>query len=343
MTGLVWTEIDRGTLQLPQEAEKSVFDADVAHWSQNLQLWDGWSYLSESATRLGIRLLLVKGVAIESRFFSRTGERPCSDLDVLVDEAGIAQLEDLLAGLSVEPETAKRTARLAQRGIIQSATAYAGTAPVDLHFDLLKTGLPAVDPGAFWDTAVTATGPVGSYRTLGPETSLLQLLIHLNRDRFRRLLGYVDIQRIVASNLVEWSRFWSIAHREGLEVIASESLRAVGETLQLAVGQLPRGRLVRRTVWRFAWPNRIRLRGRDSLFRFGRRAQILFPFLTVSRERDAFTATIRRLFPDREHLAYLHREDPTRPYLLDLVRARRDDLISRLRSRRELNRRSRTS
>jgi hypothetical protein len=147
--------------------------------------------------------------------------------------------------------------------------------------------------------------------------------VHLNRDRFRMLIGYVDIHRLVSSGRVDWDLFWDYARLEGLDEVALEILKAVEMVLPLEVALPTRPRAsLRAYVWRLAWSQSTRLTGRSGRYRFGRRAQILLPFLCKGRVIDALGLLLRRLVPSRELLLFKHEDLSDGPYLPLLFRAR---------------------
>ena len=326
MTGLVWTQVDRGRLDVGAEHHQALFEADIAHWAHNARLWSVWRSVAEAGSRLGIEMAVIKGIALESRFFDRTGERPCTDLDVLIDPSGVERLEGLLLELGVGPDRAARSARLVKAGRIQSVPIWVDDVSVDLHADLFKLGFASRDPDAIWSSVETIAGDEGPIRSIDAAVSLLHVLIHLNRDRFRRLLGYVDIHRVANSELVDWDRFWAHARREGLESIAHEVLIAVDQVVPLQVPGLGnRPTTLRGWVWRRFWPPQTRLTGREGRYRFGRRAQIVLPLLCKGRALEAIACLSKSLFPPAELLAYNHPGLAEAPYLLRLARARTDD------------------
>ena len=323
MTGVVWSAVDNGNLSIGEHERHTLFEADIAHWAHNVRLWETWRKVNEAGSNLGIGLAVIKGIALESRYYARTGERPCTDLDLLIDPGSVERIEDLLLALEVEPRWAALSARMVNDGRIQSVPITVDGVSVDLHADLFKLGFGSRDPHAIWASVQTIQGPEGSLQTIDSALTLLHLLVHLNRDRFRRLLGYVDIQRIANSGSVAWDRFWEHARRQGLVSIAREVLGATNDVLAIkAPGVGDRLWTMRGMVWRWLWPPSTRLTGRQGRHRFGRRAQIFLPLLCKGRALEALTWLSRGLLPPSEFLTYNHPGLPDGPYLWRLTRAR---------------------
>lgn len=323
MSGLVWTYVDRGLIELPLHGRQSLFETDLAHWAHNVRLWAAWRALTDLGSRVGVEMALFKGVAVESRFYQRTGERPCSDIDVLIAPEQTDKIEELLEALVFDRHLIAPTGRLVRSGRIQSVLAELDGVSVDVHVDLFKLGFASKHPDLIWAEVEQVEGSEGTYRTIEPALSLLHLLLHLNRDRFRRLLGYVDIRLIAVSGLVDWDRFWHHARREGLESIAREVLAAVGDVLPLPTSALRgSGVSVRALAWRRLWPPSTRLKGRSGRYRFSRRAQLFLPFLCRGRSAEAFALLLRHVLPPAELVDYHHRNVTKGPYLLRLVKGR---------------------
>lgn len=329
MSGLVWTYVEKGLIELPVLERKALFETDLAHWAHNERLWSGWRAMTDLGSAIGVEMALFKGVAVESRFYRRTGERPCSDIDVLISPEQTHRIEAILDALDFDRGMIARTGRLIRSGRIQSVLAEIDGVPVDLHVDLFKLGFGSRNPQSIWAGVEEYEGSGRIYQTIEPALSLLHLLVHLNRDRFRRLLGYVDVYVIASSGLVDWDRFWQHARREGLESIASEVLRAVHEVIPLIVPATPNtwsprawAWSPRAWAWRRLWPPSSRLSGHMGQFRFSRRAQFFLPFLCKGRTREAIALLGSRLLPPAELVDFHHPNVVAGPYLWRLVRGR---------------------
>jgi hypothetical protein len=168
---------------------------------------------------------------------------------------------------------------LATQGVVQTVTLKIDDIEVDLHVDLFKTGLPTLQAFAIWDAAPRFELPGGTeVPVLDSAAALFHFLIHLNKDRFQRLLGYADIVRIVDSG-IDWDRLVALAAGEGLSTPTLAALQVVYSDVGLPHPQdAPVRSGPRSWLWRLIWRHRIRLRGLEGRRRF-RRRQLLIPAL----------------------------------------------------------------
>lgn len=141
-------------------------------------------------------------------------------------------------------------------------------------------------------------------RALDPETSLVHFLLHLTKDRFRFLLGFVDIARILERETLDHAFIDGFVRAEGLEVHYQLALEVVAHTLGSDVGdgRGAGGRVnrsphnARAVLWRIVWRPAIRLQGELGAVRF-RSRQLWIPLTARGRWGPALRHLARRLFP----------------------------------------------
>lgn len=322
MTGLLWTRMAEGEFSLGDDDRRWLARHESMTWARHQMLWESLDGVITHLTSMGVSVLTFKGVAAEARWYDRMGERPCYDLDILVAPHDRHRFGEVLQALQPDHPLAGRIQPLLDRGLIQSVPlSFKGT-PVDLHGDLFKLGIPCRQPERVWERAVplsAASHP--TVRVLDPELALINFLLHLTKDRFRYLLGFVDVQRIVTREELDWSFIDDFLHREGLEAHVYRALEAVLDTLELPVPRHASGPGWRTRAWAILWRPDIRLRGNLGRFRFRRRGQWVLPFTARGRVREAARWWLRRLFPPTPLLNYVHPR--TRgPYLWRLVSGR---------------------
>lgn len=230
-----------------------------------------WSLLESSVGRLveaGIEVASLKGPTAEARWYARPGERPSSDVDLWLSPYQVDRAGDALRLLQPDHPWEPFFDELAAQGRVQTVTLDVGGVEVDLHLDLLKTGLTTRQSTLYWDACEWWDLSGGMrVRVLDPTTSLLLFLVHLNKDRFQRLLGYADVVRVVNSG-ADLDRLRVYATREGLGASVGASLGAVSTDLGMAWLDMPPGS----RTWRAVWRRSIRLRGSEGRRRFRRRA-----------------------------------------------------------------------
>jgi hypothetical protein len=143
---------------------------------------------------------------------------------------------------------------------------------------------------------------------LDPECSYIHFLVHLNKDRFRRLLGFVDLARVYQQEDLDHAAIQRLVSADGIEVSVSGAWNVVRSTLGLDAPNHIRAGLTRSLIWQIAWHPSIRLRATESAFRF-RHRQWLIPGLGRGRAVETLRCWLRTSwFPPPELLAYLHSE-----------------------------------
>jgi Uncharacterised nucleotidyltransferase len=316
LTGLLWTWARTHVSDVELKTELAQNDLYVqAH------LVRVWKVLEESVARLaavGIEVATIKGVTAEARWYGRRGERPCSDVDLLLSPWQLDRASEAVQLLEPEHPWVSYAGHLAATGRIQAVTTRVDGLEVDLHLDLLKLGIPTRQSQDVWHLTSSYVLPGGSsVRVLDETTALAHLLVHLNKDRFQRLLGYADIARVIASGRVDWERLERFVVYEGIGPSTLRTLEVVVNELSLPWPiELRRPQGLRVRVWNVIWPSHIRLRGIEGRLRF-RRRQDWLALLARGRMREAMRWWFRDLWPPATVVAIRYAEIPG-PYIWKL-------------------------
>jgi hypothetical protein len=334
LTGLLWSWARNRAVDGELKSELARSDLHVqAH------LLRVWGVLDEAVTRLaaaGIEVATIKGVTTEARWYGRRGERPCSDVDLWLAPHQLDRAADALRILEPEHPWVGLVGQLAVTGRVQAVTTRVDGLEVDLHFDLLKLGIPTRQNAEAWSR--TTSHPLsrgGSVKVLDATTALAHLLVHLNKDRFQRLLGYADVARVIAGGDVDWVRLAHFADREGIAAPMLCTLGAVLDELSLPwPAELQRPGGVRAWTWRRLWPPSIRLRGTEGRLRY-RRRQDLIALMARGRAREAVAWWLRDVWPPPDVVTARYREFRG-PYLWKLLRGRARAVAVTRATRREM-------
>lgn len=335
MSGLLQSALAGSPGTIPGDAANRLAEADVRQWARNRMVGAVAGRFVALAGGLGIPVALVKGVALEGIAYTRTGERPTWDVDVVVHPDGIPRVEQLVATAQPHHPLLPHLASLVEGGHLQSIDLVYGGLPVDVHLDPLKLELIRTRrPEAWWERMRTVEREGAPLPTFDAGAALVLALLHLNKDRFRYLLGYADVARLLP--LVEdWDWVAHTLEREGLATPLWSTLTVVEETLDIRSPVAAPAGLTRTRLWRAAWPTGVRLLGAPAGVRY-RYRQFLIPFTGNGRSREALKAWLRRLAPPKPLLDAYY---PGRgPYLWKLVVGRVSRRIRRLRQRREATR-----
>jgi hypothetical protein len=268
------------------------------------QLREALAIVARRGAAISVEFATFKGVSAAERWYERPGERSMSDLDLLVapgDRARVDAIAHALApSTALDPRDLEgvRTGRLPGLNLVlevdPAEAASAGQrVAVDLHFDLLKYGIPDRQGDEIW--ARTRTWQVAegvAVRVLDPEVAIVQLLVHANRDRLRDLHDYADFARLLAREHIDWDFVHEFVAREGIDVPVYCSLDAITAGLGLPSIPHPPVEGWRPALWRRLWPEQERLAAGDPT-RGERRRRRFLAVMVRGRAMEGVTAWIR--------------------------------------------------
>jgi hypothetical protein len=326
MAGLLWSWGKDQALSAERRAWLLKFDLGVQAHLEHL-----WGVLEDVTARFaeaGLEVATLKGVLTGVRWYERPTERPCSDIDLWLSPAQLHRATEAAALVQPDHPWIPHLGDLVTAGRLQAVTLRVDDVDIDLHFDPIKLGIPTRGLPELWDrTVVVGTPTGGALRTLDDTTTLLHFALHLNKDRFQRLLGYADVVRVARNGDIDWHRLRRDARREGIEFAVLGTLAVVADDLGLPpLGPVPRPRGPRSVVWRLLWRRSIRLRGHEGRLRF-RMRQNWLAVLAVGRGGEAIWWWLRELWPPEGAVTVRYGEIEG-PYLYRLT-------LGRLRAARE--------
>ena len=328
--GILKTAMDQG-LPVESDAAIELNKIDALGWARNRMLLDACSEIAQIAAQLGIDVFVIKGIAIEARWYSRLGERPAWDIDLVLAPWHRDRVGELLATLQPRHTLLNDPSEL-QSTRLQSIDLGFHSLPVDLHLDPLKLEVAAThDAGILFENASSlSTAADHPIRVLGTEASLVLAALHLNKDRFRYLLGYVDLVRILADTSLDLDRAVGLAEALGLGRSFRSTIAAAHVDLQLTP---PAGFELNDRMWNRTWPPSIRMLGAEGQDRF-RYRQFLLPLLEGGRWSEVLIASWHRFFPSPYQL-WRNFPNEKGSYLGRLIRGRIRQRLTRLRRRRQ--------
>jgi hypothetical protein len=299
MTGLLLTALaDRPPADA--DARRQLVEHVQRSREQHERLWQTLQRAVKRLAELDIEVATLKGVTAEARWYDSVGERPCRDVDLLLGPLDVHRTTEVIRAIEPSHPLATVAQPWIDRGTMQAATLTVDGVPVDIHVDPLKLGVRLRQRELVWDrTGQVPLPDGGSVRVLDPELSLILFLLHLNKDRFRYLLGFVDVRRVIERETIDWGFVARFLAAEGLTVPAAQSLAVVAETLRLDVPALPRSPGLRSRIWDVVWRPSIRLRAEEGRRRYRKRQELL-PFLCAGRSREGLVNAWRVLLPPRE-------------------------------------------
>ena len=322
MNGLLWRSVQRGQLEVSDDVRRKLAMESVHTEMRHTGIWDALTGAVGRLAAAGIEVATFKGVAAERRWYEGVGDRPCWDVDLLLAPHQLDRAREAVELIHPGHRMAATIQDLVDGWDMQGIPLKFGTTEIDLHFDLFKFGYPGRQPDVIWERTVPLTLDDGSsIRVLDPEVSLVHFLYHLNRDKFKRLLGYTDIARVLSDQSLDRGYVHAFVAAEGLSTQFAMALRAVTETLELPDEgvRIPAGWRAR--VWRLAWRPSTRLLGLAAEVRFLRRGALVLPVLVQGRVLDTLRYWLHRLFPPSAAVDLKH-PNTKGPYLWRLISGR---------------------
>lgn len=305
MVGLLRSQVMTGEL-MGMDLPEWVFSHDLVTRAHHRRLWATLDRLGQRLGDHGIEVAIMKGVAAEARWYDRQGERPCADLDLLIAPHHRHRVGRAVGLIQPDHPLRPCVQDLVERGLLQSVELETEDGTwIDLHVDALKLGVPS-QRGLIWDRCLAVELPGdgrGTVRALDAETSFVHFLLHLTKDRFRFLLGFVDIAHILERESLDFAFVEHFVRAEGLEVHYASALDVVTSTLGLEPGTRARPTGVRAGLWRVVWHPSIRLQGELGVVRF-RHRQVWIPLMARGRLRPALCFAARRLVPSPTLVEY---------------------------------------
>jgi hypothetical protein len=304
MGGLLWSRSAAGAIDGPVGWRERLAGADLATRTRHRRLWQTLEDVSALLAAHDIEVAAFKGVTAEQRWYERMGDRPCADLDLLIHPDHRDRIDAAIEILQPGHPLTGRAHGLSARGDMYCVELTTEGTAIDLHTDAFKLGLPS-RRDVLWSRTVEIDAPGGGkVRAFDAEASLVHFAVHLTKDRFRWLLGYADVARLLAVSDLdrEFVAWW--VEREGLDVHYRSALETVARTLDVDLPKgTAQGRGPRSIVWNAVWRPSIRLRGEEGLVRF-RHRQLWVTVLARGPVSAKARFLARAVFPSRELVAY---------------------------------------
>jgi hypothetical protein len=319
MWGLLHSWADEaGKLVGPEGARLT--SLDTQQWARNRLLTATAGRVTAVAGSLGLPVAFIKGVTFEAQIYARQGERPTTDLDIVVAPGHAIQVVDLVETLYPDHRWLPNLHGLITGGHIQSIDLVTDGIPIDLHLDPLKLEIvDARHPEALWERTTMVEVAGTPLPCFDMEVNLALALLHLNKDRFCYLLGYADVARLL-DRIEDWSWIDALAVSEGLTTPMMATLATVTEELGIPADRVPSLRGLRGGLWRVLWPERIRLMGAPGRVRY-RYRQMFIPVTGTGRISEVARGWLKRVFPPQALLDAYY-PDVKGPYPWKLVAAR---------------------
>lgn len=219
------------------------------HWGGNHQRLRRLGEVVDVLEAAGVRVAVLKGAALAPRLYEGLGERPFSDLDLLVDPAQVPAAAAALGTLGFEPDPPRHLDDLELR---HAATFRAPPGPaVDLHWNLLKFSVPpALTPHLL---AASPRVDLGGFEAgvLAPADHLFHALVHgVDRPESTAPKWALDAALWIQSppEAIDWERLVQLTLDFRQVHVVEQGLGYLAEDLGLAVPEAVRARLAERPL-----------------------------------------------------------------------------------------------
>ena len=261
----------------------------------------------------GVRVIVLKGVALATLVYSDPNVRPSQDIDLLCREEDYRKVRDTLVslGYDTDADPTLPVRRADHEGYFDRHFFNPdGLVHVELHLDSLKLGVRPRHSDSIWLRTRHLEIEDVPALALGLEDQVLTLSVHLHRHGFNRLIWFMDIDLLIRryADELDWGMVMGEAKAEGAQASLWYTLRLLRQMLgapipEKVMADLRPNPWIR---WTFAriWPE---LRVLDLESRTRRRAVqfsiseswrgVIPSLLLMGRRRDKMGILMRRRLP----------------------------------------------
>jgi hypothetical protein len=294
LTGLLWSRVRDGEVELPREQALTLAAVDVAQREHHAALESALIRATRLLDEQGISSATFKGVRAEHRWYERVGDRPCRDVDLVLCPDDVRRLGAAVDLLDPHYRLRAGLDRRVELGVQQAATVSFDGVTIDLHVEVPKFGVPSRSRDLVWRHAITHRSDEGAeVRVLDAEGQLFAFLTHVVKDRFARMLNYVDVFRIATQKDLDWDAVRAIARADSLEAPLARALGVVAATLEVELETPMRPPLMPSPSWSILCRENARLTGSQPR----PRSLLLMPLVIPGRRREVLRSLVRRAVP----------------------------------------------
>jgi hypothetical protein len=179
-------------------------------------------------------VVVLKGPALADTIYPDPGLRVYGDIDILIHETDLAVTSEMLRRRGyLEEHEDEGAHRLHQcHGIFQRRFRQPESGHViEVHCDHLQIGLEPKSMDEIWSSAEEHSFGVATARVLERHDLFVQLCVHLFRHGFDRLAWFKDLDLLVRSGTLDWTRIEAKAREQGCRDSVSYSLRLLRKVL----------------------------------------------------------------------------------------------------------------
>jgi len=219
---------DLGFPGVPEAVQAELKGLYLANAFHNQLLAEELARLLRLLGEAGIRVVPLKGVTLAQSLYGDVGTRVCSDIDILVPPANVAQAIDLILasgyGTECDPYFSKLALRHG-RHFNASREGRGASFVVELHWMLIQHCAKDDDAvSELWAEARPQSFFGVPALDLTPEWEFLYVSIHAADHEWQMLKWLVDIHQLASSDSVDWQKAMAKAKRLELDRLIPQAL-----------------------------------------------------------------------------------------------------------------------
>jgi hypothetical protein len=255
VTAFVLRAVKGHGIDLPPAAMRSLSESAARAVASNMVVDLDLGRAAVALREASIRVLALKGPGLARTIYAQPALRPYDDIDLSVHGADHERVAAVLDGAGFSEIPRSRNSATRSRDFVSNTT----HTLVEIHGDLLETGLPPRCEAERWRRALAIPGLAG-VEMLAPADQLVHLSFHAHKHGFNRLIWLKDIDLVVreAGASLDWDLVESASRREDLRPsvwLALGFARAMlGTPVPATVLRSLRPAAATRALYRLAWP-----------------------------------------------------------------------------------------
>ncbi|MFC1674574.1 nucleotidyltransferase family protein [Candidatus Omnitrophota bacterium] len=250
------SRIESADRLIPEETRKQMKSFYYTVAARNSLLSEQLKKLLSAFNQAGIKLILLKGIALAHTVYPNIALRPMDDIDILVRREDLPAANQVLISLGYLSPANYEDSLVSSPDSSINTLVYGGgrtaTFFIHLHWHLINTTWPlgrlvsAIDMQRIWSAALPLKIEGSNTWKLLPEHQLIYLCQHAFAHGFKRLILIYDIAQVLRTyqEQLDWDLVIQEAQRFNLSQILYCSLRLTSRLLDYDIPALNRLRPV---------------------------------------------------------------------------------------------------
>jgi hypothetical protein len=237
IAALVYASLDLAGLsdRVPEHVIAVLKKARLKSMARNSALMRQMEEVLQVTGRMDMKIVLLKGLALELMVYGNTGLRQMSDIDVLALKKDAIRAHKAIVRSGLRPLSPKSLLHRPITGHIGKhlPTLFRNGFAIDIHHDLFGRNKSEVT-GKFYDTALETTLGDSTVYVPAPCLFFLYLVRHLHKHEEQnesQLRLYADLLMLIGKygNEIFCPELFEYSHKAGLNEVLATKLKILGE------------------------------------------------------------------------------------------------------------------